>query len=87
MDWFTRLMIGLIRLYQRTLSRIIPDSCRFRPSCSQYAIEAFQIHGPWRGLGLAVRRLFRCPPWNRGGEDRVPPVALRTPCVHKKDIS
>jgi uncharacterized protein len=70
--WATRGAVGLIRLYQRTLSRLLPNVCRFTPSCSQYAVEAFQRHGFFRGLRLALARLARCHPWSPGGSDPVP---------------
>jgi putative membrane protein insertion efficiency factor len=66
-------LIGLIRLYRRTVSRLLPGVCRFRPSCSQYAIEALQGYGLWRGGWLALRRLARCHPFHPGGDDPVPP--------------
>ena len=73
--------LGLIRLYQLTLSPLLPPSCRFTPTCSQYAIQAIEVHGPVRGLLLATRRLSRCHPikWLGGSEgfDPVPPPALR----------
>jgi len=68
----TRLLLVLIRAYQRFISPYTPPSCRFSPSCSSYAAEAVARHGPWRGAGLAVRRLLRCHPWNPGGYDPVP---------------
>lgn len=52
---------------------MFPGSCRFTPTCSQYAIEALRIHGPAKGLWLALRRLLRCHPWGGGGYDPVPP--------------
>lgn len=67
-----RLMIGLIRAYQSLLSPVLPPSCRFTPSCSNYAIEALRRHGVWSGSRLAVTRLLRCGPWCRGGFDPVP---------------
>jgi len=70
--WATRGAVGLIRLYQRTLSRLLPKVCRFTPSCSQYAVEAFERHGFFRGLRLSLARLVRCHPWNPGGSDPVP---------------
>jgi len=66
-----------IRFYRRFLSPLFPPACRFEPSCSRYAIEAIETHGPLKGLGLAVRRLSRCHPisWLGGssGFDPVPP--------------
>jgi putative membrane protein insertion efficiency factor len=68
-------LVGLIRLYQRTFSRWLPGVCRFRPSCSDYALEALRVHGLVRGGWLALRRLFRCHPFNPGGDDPVPPLS------------
>ncbi|HTE04035.1 MAG TPA: membrane protein insertion efficiency factor YidD [bacterium] len=68
----TRVLLVLIRAYQRFVSPYTPPSCRYSPSCSAYAVEAITRHGPWRGVGLAVRRLLRCHPWNPGGYDPVP---------------
>ncbi len=66
-----------IRFYRRFLSPLFPPACRFQPTCSQYALEAIEIHGPLKGLGLALRRLSRCHPltWLGGssGFDPVPP--------------
>jgi uncharacterized protein len=67
-----RLLALLIRGYQRLLSPLLPPSCRFHPSCSQYALEAIQRHGALKGSWLAVRRLARCHPFNVGGFDPVP---------------
>jgi len=61
-----------IKLYQVTLSKILPPSCRFTPSCSQYAITAFERFGVIKGSYLTFRRIIRCHPWNAGGEDLVP---------------
>jgi len=70
-------LVAPIRLYRKYLSPLIPPSCRFQPTCSQYAIEAIEIHGPLKGAGLAIRRLARCHPlrWLGGssGFDPVPP--------------
>ncbi len=66
------ILLGLIRLYQSTLSRVLPPSCRFYPSCSQYSYQAIQRYGPWRGGWLAVKRISRCHPLNPGGYDPVP---------------
>ena len=75
MRFVTAALIGLIRLYQRTLSRLLPNVCRFQPSCSEYAVEALQRHGLWRGSRLALRRLAHCHPWHPGGDDPVPESA------------
>ncbi|HOA25470.1 MAG: membrane protein insertion efficiency factor YidD [Aggregatilineales bacterium] len=64
--------MGLIRLYQLTLSRILPPSCRFTPSCSHYGYEAFKRFGVLKGGWLTVRRIARCHPFNPGGYDPVP---------------
>lgn len=67
------LMIWAIRLYQRLISPILPNVCRFRPSCSEYFIEALQVHGVIKGSWLGIRRLLRCHPWGGSGFDPVPP--------------
>jgi putative membrane protein insertion efficiency factor len=66
------LALGLIRVYQRTLSRALPSTCRFAPSCSEYGYQAIAKYGLGRGLGLTVRRLGRCHPFSPGGYDPVP---------------
>lgn len=66
------LAMGLIRLYQLTLSPLMPPSCRFTPSCSHYGYEAFKRHGFWKGAWLTVKRVSRCHPFNPGGHDPVP---------------
>jgi uncharacterized protein len=63
---------GLIRGYQLLVSPVLPASCRFYPSCSAYAIEAVEKHGPLAGSWLAAKRVCRCHPWNDGGVDPVP---------------
>jgi len=67
-----------VRAYQLTLSPWIGGSCRFRPSCSAYAIEALQKHGFWHGGALTVWRLLRCQPFCRGGFDPVPEVRAKS---------
>ena len=66
-----RILIGLVRVYQWTLSPIIGRQCRFHPSCSSYAIEALRRHGPFVGTGHAFRRVVRCHPYCEGGYDPV----------------
>ncbi|MBT4097377.1 MAG: membrane protein insertion efficiency factor YidD [Gemmatimonadetes bacterium] len=74
------LAIVLLRLYQITVSPLLHaffgplSGCRFHPSCSRYAVEAFRSHPPFKAMYLACRRLLRCHPWSSGGEDLVPPA-------------
>jgi putative membrane protein insertion efficiency factor len=68
----TQLALGLIKLYQNTVSKVIPPVCRFQPTCSQYAFEAIKRHGFARGSWLAAKRLVRCNPFSEGGYDPVP---------------
>jgi len=63
------LVIGLIRVYQLTLSPLLGNVCRFEPSCSRYMVEALKKYGLLLGLAKGLRRLSRCPPWNPGGYD------------------
>lgn len=64
----------LLRGYQRFISPMTPPTCRFYPSCSQYAVIAVTRHGVLRGTALAAWRVLRCNPWNPGGVDDVPPA-------------
>ena len=66
------LLIMPIRFYQKYISPLKPPTCRFTPTCSQYAIEAIRKHGPFKGLALAVWRILRCNPWGGSGYDPVP---------------
>lgn len=66
------LVIFIIRLYQVTLRFFFPPSCRFHPSCSEYAIKALKKFGPAKGGWLSVKRLSRCHPLNPGGFDPLP---------------
>lgn len=65
-------MIFLVRAYQLIISPYFPTSCRYHPTCSHYAIQAFGKHGMIKGFWLAMRRILRCHPWSKGGEDPVP---------------
>lgn len=62
----------LIRLYQTILSPLLPASCRFYPTCSQYSLEALKKHGLWKGTLLSIKRISQCHPWGGKGHDPVP---------------
>lgn len=64
--------IWAIRLYQMTLRPVLGKQCRFAPTCSDYGLEAYRLHGPIRGTRLTVWRILRCQPFCRGGFDPVP---------------
>ena len=68
----TALLVFPIRIYQKCISPFTPPSCRFTPTCSQYAVEALHRHGPFKGLYLALRRILKCHPWGGSGYDPVP---------------
>lgn len=65
-------LLGLIRLYQLTLSSVMGRTCRHLPTCSEYASDAIRVHGAWRGLWLGLSRVSRCHPWGSEGFDPVP---------------
>jgi putative membrane protein insertion efficiency factor len=64
--------VALIRFYQVSISPLKPPTCRFTPTCSQYALEAFKKHGLIKGFFLTLWRLLRCNPWGGSGYDPVP---------------
>jgi len=68
----TKLALGLIKLYQKTVSKSLPSVCRFQPTCSQYAFESIKRYGFTRGSWLAAKRIARCNPFSKGGYDPVP---------------
>jgi len=65
-------LILLVRIYQLILSPILPSTCRFAPTCSQYTLEALKKYGIFKGLWLGIRRIGRCHPWGGSGYDPVP---------------
>ena len=67
-----RVMLALIRFYRRQISPALPPSCRFTPTCSQYAVEAIEKYGALKGGYLAIRRILKCHPLHPGGYDPVP---------------
>lgn len=77
----TLLLRGLIRAYQLLVSPVLGPSCRYLPSCSEYAAEAIERHGALAGTWLALRRLARCHPWGGSGYDPVPERHWREPSV------
>lgn len=78
------IMIALIKFYQRCISPVKPPCCRFTPTCSAYAIEAFTKRGFFVGLILTVWRLLRCNPFSKGGYDPVPERGFRN---RKSDLN
>jgi uncharacterized protein len=82
-DLGARVLVAPIRLYQRFVSPLLGQRCRFYPSCSEYAARAISRHGAFRGSYLGIRRLVRCHPWNPGGVDHVPDAfSWRRRAVH-----
>lgn len=67
-----RLLVRFIRFYQREISPLKKPCCRYIPTCSNYAVEAIERFGAWKGGGLALWRFLRCNPFSRGGYDPVP---------------
>ena len=67
-----RLLIGLVRFYQYAISPFLGRRCRYFPSCSEYAVEAVQKFGAFKGGWLGIKRVCRCHPWHPGGYDPVP---------------
>jgi hypothetical protein len=66
------LPVGVVRVYQKVISPWLPNSCRYTPTCSQYAIEALKKHGLIKGTFLAIKRIVSCHPWGGHGHDPVP---------------
>jgi putative membrane protein insertion efficiency factor len=88
MTFWQRFLILPIRFYQSCISPFLPPRCRFYPSCSAYAAQAIEIHGPLKGLFLAAGRILRCHPGSEGGFDPVPPASTvkpAAPCAGLQD--
>ena len=64
-----KILTALIVLYKKTVSPYLPQSCRFHPTCSQYSIQAIEKYGSIKGGFMAIKRILRCNPWNKGGFD------------------
>jgi len=69
----SRLLIGLVKLYQKYLSPLLGNNCRYTPTCSEYMIEAIRIHGALKGTWMGLCRIARCNPFGGSGYDPVPP--------------
>lgn len=69
---FTWILLVPVYFYRAVISPLTPPSCRYTPTCSQYAIEALKKHGPIKGLFLATKRILSCNPWGGSGYDPVP---------------
>lgn len=74
MKALSQVLRGVIRLYQVTISPYMPMNCRYQPSCSSYARQALEHHGPVTGSWLALRRISRCHPWGGHGYDPIPEI-------------
>lgn len=76
MKFFRKILVIIltipIKLYQLLISPIIPPSCRYTPTCSNYCLEAIKKHGPFKGLWLCIKRVLSCNPWGGQGYDPVP---------------
>lgn len=71
--FFRKLVLSLLQFYKKAISPYLPHACRFTPTCSEYMMQAIQIHGLIKGLYLGIKRLLRCNPWGGHGYDPVPP--------------
>jgi putative membrane protein insertion efficiency factor len=69
-----KLLLAFIVFYRKNISPLFPPSCRFVPTCSQYAFEAIEKYGALRGGALALKRILRCHPFHRGDHDYYDPV-------------
>lgn len=68
-----KILISCVRFYQLTISSLTGHCCRFQPTCSEYARQAIEIHGCFKGTYLTLKRLLKCHPWGKSGYDPVPP--------------
>jgi uncharacterized protein len=69
---FSSIFLAIIKIYQLFISPLLPPSCRYTPTCSQYTVEAIKKYGPFKGGCLGLRRIMRCHPWGGHGHDPVP---------------
>ncbi len=76
-----KLLVGLIRVYRAAISPLIGPRCRYFPTCSDYAVQAIERHGPCCGMRLTLARILRCHPWGGSGIDEVPERAKGLCCA------
>ena len=67
-----RVLLAMLRFYKRSISPLLPPACKYTPTCSEYAMEAIEVHGAFKGTLLAIWRVLRCNPFSRDGYDPVP---------------
>lgn len=67
-----KILTGIIRFYQMSISPLLGRNCRFEPSCSEYSIQALSKYGVFKGIFLSIKRLIRCHPWGGHGYDPLP---------------
>jgi hypothetical protein len=67
----TALILGVLRIYKRWISPLLPSACRFHPTCSEYMMQAIETHGAARGVWMGLRRIAKCHPFHQGGFDPV----------------
>lgn len=65
-------VLAMIKIYQQTISQVLPPQCRYTPTCSQYTLEAIEKYGFFKGSWLGIKRISRCHPFHEGGYDPVP---------------
>lgn len=80
---FQNIFILPIRAYQIVLSPLLGKNCRFKPTCSQYMIDAIRIWGPFKGIFLGLKRISKCHPWGPHGHDPVPEKMIRNSSIHE----
>ncbi len=83
----TSMLVVLVRAYQKLVSPLLPASCRYTPSCSEYAAQALTRHGFVRGTWLSLVRVVRCNPWSEGGDDPVPQYGAPAQATMPRDQS
>lgn len=71
------ILLAPVYFYKFAISPLTPATCRHHPTCSEYAVQAIKIHGPFKGFWLATRRILRCHPWGTQGYDPVPPKKIK----------